>query len=62
MDKKLFVVAIAVGAGLSGTLIPLLMQREGQPRLSRPVLWGLLAAGVVAFLSVLAVRIARGGG
>ncbi len=62
MDKKLFVVAIAVGAGLSGTLIPLLMQREGQPRLSRPVLWGLLAAGVVAFLSVLAVRITRGGG
>jgi hypothetical protein len=61
MDKKLFVVAIAVGAGLSGTLIPLLMQREGQPRLSRPVLWGLLAAGVVAFLSVLAVRITRGG-
>jgi hypothetical protein len=61
MDKKLFVVAIAVGAGLSGTLIPLLMQREGQPRLSRPVLWGLLAAGVVAFLAVLAVRIARGG-
>ena len=43
------------------TLIPLLMQREGQPRLSRPVLWGLLAAGVVAFLSGLAVRIARGG-
>jgi len=61
MDKKLFVVAIAVGAGLSGTLIPLLMQREGQPRLSRPVLWGLLAAGVVAFLSVVAVRTARGG-
>jgi hypothetical protein len=61
MDKKLFVVAIAVGAGLSGTLIPLLMQREGQPRLSRPVLWGLLAAGVVAFLAVLAVRITRGG-
>ncbi len=60
MDKKLFVVAIAVGAGLSGTLIPLLMQREGQPRLSRPVLWGLLAAGVVAFLAVLAVRITRG--
>ncbi len=60
MDKKLFVVAIAVGAGLSGALIPLLMQREGQPRLSRPVLWGLLAAGVVAFLAVLAVRLARG--
>jgi|OM-RGC.v1.036369147 hypothetical protein len=61
MDKKLFVVAIAVGAGLSGTLIPLLMQRGGQQRLSRPVLWGLLAAGVVAFLVVLAVRIARAG-
>jgi hypothetical protein len=60
MDKKLFVVAIAVGAGLSGALIPLLMQRGGQSRLSRPVLWGLLAAGVVAFLAVLAVRLARG--
>lgn len=60
MDKKLFVVAIAVGAGLSGALMPLLMQRGGQPRVSRPVLWGLLAAGVVAFLAVLAMRLARG--
>jgi len=61
MDKKLFVVAIAVGAGLMGALMPLLMQREGQQRLPRPVLWGLLAAGVVAFLAVLAVRIVRAG-
>lgn len=61
MDKKLFVVAIAVGAGLSGALIPLLMQRGGQSRVSRRVLWGLLVAGIVAFLAVLAVRIARAG-
>jgi hypothetical protein len=60
MDKKLFVVAIAVGAGLSGALIPLLLQSADRPRVSRPVLWGLLAAGVVAFLAVLAVRLAGG--
>ena len=61
MDKKLFVVAIAVGAGLSGVLIPLLMQLGVHSRVSRPVLWALLAAGVVALLAVLAVRIARAG-
>jgi hypothetical protein len=60
MDKKLFVVAVAVGAGMMGTLIPLLLQSADRPRVSRPVLWALLAAGVVAFLAVLAVRLAGG--
>jgi len=61
MDKKLFVVSVAVGASLLGTLIPLFMRRQEQTSLSRTVLWALLGAGVVAFLTVLAVVIARGG-
>ena len=61
MDKKLFVVAVAVGASLLGTLIPLFMRRQEQTSLSQTVLWALWGAGVVAFLTVLAVVIARGG-
>lgn len=62
MDKKLFVVVVAVGASLLGTLIPLFMMRQQErPTVSRAVLWALLGAGVVAFLTVMAVVIARGG-
>lgn len=61
MDKKLFVVAIAIGASVMGTLVPLIMRPQGSPRLSKPVLWGLVLAGVVAFLTVLGVTIARHG-
>lgn len=62
MDKKLFVVAVAVGASLLGTLIPLFMMRgQERPAVSQAVLWALLGAGVVAFLAVMAVVIARGG-
>ena len=60
MDKKLVVVAIAVAAGLAGSLIPLLTQQPGGARVAKPVIWGLLAAGVVAFLAVLVVRFTWG--
>ena len=61
MDKKLFVVVVAVVASLLGTLLPLLMMRRRErPAVSQAVLWALLGAGVVAFLTVMAVVIARG--
>lgn len=59
MDKKLFVIAIAVGTVVLTTLIQVFMQgREIDPR-TRRLLWLTLVAGVIALVAVGTIVLGR---
>ena len=52
MDKKLFVIAIAIGASLISTFVSILMQHRDLNPTAKRLLWVSLAAGVVALVAV----------
>ncbi len=59
MDKKLFVIAIAVGAVVLTTLLQVFMQgRDLNPKAKR-LLWITLAAGVVALIALCMILLGR---
>jgi hypothetical protein len=57
MDKKLFVVFIAIGAAVVTTLIQLWMQSGKLEPVNRRMLWILFGAGVVALGFLVAMAI-----
>ena len=59
MDKKLFVIAIAVGAVVVTTLLQLFMQgRDLNPKAKR-LLWISLAAGIVGVIALFTIVMSR---
>lgn len=59
MDKKLFVIAIAVGTVVLTTLLQVFMQgRDLNPKVKR-LLWITLAAGVVALIALCMIVLDR---
>jgi hypothetical protein len=59
MDKKLFVIAIAIGTVVLTTLLQIFIQgRELNPRAKR-ILWIAFAAGVVNLIAVSMIVLSR---
>ena len=59
MDKKLYIIVIAVGAVVLTTMLQLLMQGRKLDPKARRLLWFTLAAGVVALIAVGTIVLGR---
>jgi len=59
MDKKIFVVAIAIGTTLITTLLLIFMQGRDLSPSAKRLMWASLAAGVMALIAVAIVTLTR---